>query len=78
MSKAWPRLPVLPGPEIPVIDPSTGFLTRDWYRYWTVADPILRGVAALSLNDMADIDAGSPADGDALTWVTADNRWKGV
>lgn len=78
MSRAWPTLPPLPGPNIPVIDPSTGFMTRDWYRYWTVADPILRGVAALSLNDMADIDAAAPTNGQALTWVTADNRWKGV
>lgn len=78
MSRAWPTLPPLPGPNIPVIDPSTGLMTRDWYRYWIVADPILRGTVALTLNDLADIDAATPTDGDVLTWVDADNRWKGV
>lgn len=78
MSRAWPTLPPLPGPNIPVIDPSTGLMTRDWYRYWIVADPILRGTVALTLNDLADIDAATPADGDVLTWVDADNRWKGI
>lgn len=78
MSRTWPRLPALPGPEIPVIDPKTGAMTRVWYQYWTVADSILRGTTALSLNDMADIDAGTPADGDVLTFVAADSKWKGV
>lgn len=68
----------MPGPNIPVIDPATGTMTRDWYRYWTVADPILRGVLALSLNDLADIDAVLPYDGEVLTWVAADSKWKGA
>lgn len=78
MSRAWPTLPPLPGPLIPVIDPSTGQITRDWYRYFSVLDPIVRGVVGLSLNDMADIDVVAPGDGQKLTWVAADSRWKGV
>lgn len=85
MSRAWPTLPPLPGPNIPVIDPSTGLMTRDWYRYWIVADPILRGVPLVSsdidnltLDDLADIDAPAPTNGQKLTWVTADAKWKGV
>ncbi|WP_018184707.1 hypothetical protein [Kaistia granuli] len=61
-----------------MIDPATGTMTRDWYRYWTVADPILRGVLALSINDLSDIDAATPANGDVLTFVSADSRWKGI
>lgn len=78
MSRTWPTLPPLPGPNIPVIDPATGTMTRDWYRYWTVADPILRGVLALSINDLADTDAATPVNGQVLTWVSADSRWKGI
>lgn len=78
MSRSWPTLSPLPGPNIPVIDPATGLMTRDWFRYWSVADPILRGVLALSLNDLADIDASAPINGQKLTWVTADKHWKGV
>ncbi|WP_336802503.1 hypothetical protein [Kaistia sp. MMO-174] len=78
MSRDWLRLPALPGPDIPVIDPATGRMTRDWYRYWTVADSILRGVTALSLNDLANIDAAAPTNGQRLTWVAADSKWKGA
>ena len=78
MSRDWPRLPVLPGPEIPIIDPATGRMTRDWYRYWTITDSILRGTTALKLNDIADIDAPAPTNGQQLTWVSADSRWKGT
>lgn len=78
MSREWPALPPLPGPNIPVVDPATGNMTKAWYKYLAVLDPIARGVAALSLNDLANIDAAAPTNGQRLTWVAADSRWKGA
>lgn len=78
MSRNWPALPPLPGPNIPLIDLTTGAITRVWYQYLTVLDPIARGVVGLTLNDISNIDAEAPADGDVLTWVDADAKWKGA
>ncbi len=78
MSRSWPTLPPLPNPLTPVLDAASGTLSRDWYLYWTAADKILRGTTSLALNDIADIDAASPSDGDVLTFVAADSKWKGV
>lgn len=71
----WPTLPALPRPEAPFVD-DTGRVTRDWYRYLTVLDAIVRAVPPLALNDLADVDASAPTDGQQLTWVDADAAWK--
>lgn len=33
---------------------------------------------ALALDDLVDVDAPAPADGDVLTWVDADSEWQAV
>lgn len=36
------------------------------------------GVVVLELDDLDDVDAATPSDGDALTWVAANNAWEPV
>jgi hypothetical protein len=72
--KAWPQLPALPGPNVALMD-AAGHMNKDWYRYFVAADIVLRGVTLLSLNDLADIDADAPADGDVLTFEDTNATW---
>src|SRR5690606_4613180 len=34
------------------------------------------GAVVLALDDLDDVDAGSPSDGDVLTWVAANSAWE--
>jgi hypothetical protein len=36
------------------------------------------GYVAANLDDLADVDAATPADGDVLTWVDADSEWQAL
>jgi hypothetical protein len=38
----------------------------------------LTGVVVLDLDDINDVDAAAPTDGQVLTWVAADNEWQAV
>jgi hypothetical protein len=50
-------------------------MNKDWYRYLVTADIILRSVTVLVLNDLADVAADTPADGDVLTFEDTDSTW---
>lgn len=71
----WPILPPIPAPGAPVIT-GDGLMDRDWYRYFTAADLFVRAISTLSLNDLADVDAGTPADAEVLTFVDIDGTWQ--
>ena len=76
MSRTWPSLLPLPSTNVALIDPVNGRMTKDCYRYFASLDRIMRDIPTLSLNDLANVDAGSPSNGDVLTFVTANNTWE--
>lgn len=77
MSRSWPDLPVIPNASEPVVDIS-GRVSKSWYLYFLSLDRIVRAIPALGLNSLTDIDAGSPANGDVLTFDSGDGKWKGA
>lgn len=73
--KDWNKIQPLPKPEHPVLTPR-GLMDPQWYAYFKSRDSITSAVPVLTLNDLADVEADAPADGDVLTWVDADGTWQ--
>lgn len=71
----WPTLPPLPNSTVPIMR-ADGGMDVNWYRYFLAADPIIRALTELTLNDLADVDADSPADGEQLSYIDADGTWQ--
>jgi hypothetical protein len=60
----------LPPPQIPVIDPRTGLMTRDWYDY-------LRDRDRLNFADLRDVDmtTTAPTNGQHPVWNATSKKW---
>ena len=59
----------LPKPDVPVIDPRTGRVTTIWFDYF-------QSLERLALDDLADVAAPSPANGQALIFNATTNTWE--
>lgn len=44
MATTTPALPPLPSQTIPVVDPNTGLVNADWYRWLKLLEHIVRGL----------------------------------
>lgn len=76
MSRAWPELLPIPAPTTALVDPSTGRLTKDWYRYFSATDALLRQLRGIGLGDLADVTfSGTPAEPDVLIYSDGLGYW---
>ncbi len=41
---AVPNPPPIPPPNVPLVDPKSGLINIDWYRYFVAADKKLRSL----------------------------------
>lgn len=71
----WPNLPPIPTPGARLVE-LNGLMNVEWYRYFAALDPVIRALPTLALNDLADVDAETPADTEVLTFVDADGTWQ--
>lgn len=73
----------------PIVDPKTGKPTLYFMQLLLGKDGILSGTSedvaavqaaldSLSLDDLGDVEAPSPVDGEVLTYVGANSRWEAV
>jgi len=44
MATASPLVPPMPPPQVPVIDPLTGLMSKVWFEYFRALDQIMRVV----------------------------------
>lgn len=44
MPTTAPLLPPLPAQNVPLVDPETGVVNRDWYRFFSILVIVLRQV----------------------------------
>lgn len=76
MTNAWVTPFPIPAPNTPLIDTKTGLMNKDWYRYFSQIDALMRQVKAMTLTDLADvIYTGTPANGEQLTYYLAGDYW---
>lgn len=62
----------IPTQDVPVIDPSTGLMSVDWY-------DALKNLEKLGLLDLADVpNTTTPTNGQQPTWNTATSKWTWV
>jgi hypothetical protein len=61
----------IPLQDVPVVDPSTGIINKDWY-------DALKKIETLGLLDMADVPTTIPTNGQKPTWNTATLKWTWV
>ena len=46
MPTASPKIPPMPPPQVPLLDPATGLLSKVWFEYLRALDQTLRQVRA--------------------------------
>jgi len=56
----------LPGLDVPVVDPRTGFMTQAWFEYFQ---------SHQKLAQLPDISTTAPTDGQSLKYVAATKLW---
>lgn len=56
----------LPGLDVPVVNPQTGFMTQIWYEYFS---------SHQNLSQLLDVSTTAPTDGQVLTYVAATQKW---
>lgn len=59
----------LPDPSVPVIDPKTGLITKDWFLYFQARESV--GLSALP-----DVSLTALANGEVLIYDATDALWK--
>lgn len=58
----------LPPPDVPVIDPTTGLWTADYY-------DIMKGLERLGLLDLFDVSTTAPANLQVMIWNSASGKF---
>lgn len=56
----------LPGLDVPVVDPRTGFMTLAWYEYFQ---------SRKGLSQLPDVSTTAPTNGQVLTWSSSLKLW---
>lgn len=56
----------LPGADVPVVNPQTGFMTQTWYEYFQ---------SHQKLAQLPDVSTTAPTNGQVLTYVSATQKW---
>lgn len=56
----------LPAPDVPLINPQTGYMTQTWYEYFQQHQKLVQ---------LPDVSTTAPTDGQVLTYVAATQKW---
>lgn len=56
----------LPSPDVPVVNPQTGYMTQTWYEYFQQHQ---------RLTQLPDVSTTAPTNGQVLTYVAATQKW---
>jgi hypothetical protein len=58
----------IPDPSVPLVDPTTGRMTKDWYDYFKIND-------ALGLGGLFNVSATEPANDQVLIYNATTRKW---
>lgn len=62
------RLRPLPNPQVPVVDPQTGLMTDDWFRYFFSRDRV-------GISDLSDVSPTAPANNQVLIYNSSTGKY---
>lgn len=59
----------LPHPSVPVVDPKTGMIVKDWFDYFQSRERV-------GLANLPDVQITSIANGEVLIWNSTDGKFE--